>query len=111
MPFKIENVIKIYEESLQEISHLVQSGGSQEEILQKINDTLNLRKEVMTDEDITIVNRNRNQDALRYNCVANGIFMSDGRPFIVKPIYQNGRFVEHKPLTREEANQLIDPLL
>lgn len=111
MTLEIEEVINLYEKSLHELESLLKSDSSQEEALQKITSTLSLSKQIRDNQGMNIVDSNTNQDALRYKFVSNGILMSDGRPFIARAIYKDGRFVEYKPLTREEANKLIDPLL
>lgn len=48
------------------------------------------------------------KDALRYKHVANGVFMSDGRPFIVQTQYSHGKKVGQNFLTKEECNTIID---
>lgn len=50
-------------------------------------------------------------NARRYECLSSAIYHSDGRPYIARNIYDNGKFIKSEPLTGEDAQQYIDPLI
>lgn len=59
-------------------------------------------------ENIKNINSIWKKDAMRYKYVANGVFMSDGRPFIIQTQYSYGKKIGQNFLTYAECNKIID---